>query len=155
MTQITSYVLTLLGVCIVCGAITALAPRGNFEQILRTVSGIFLLLCMIAPLSDVISGITSYTSLHIDSGEADEAKTVWDYSADIMEDNLKKEINKHLKQVIGHEAKQINLSVVYEGDTFQVEEFIITVNADDYMRQAAIADYVEMQLGVRPSVIFQ
>lgn len=153
MSQIKDYVLLLIGACLTCGGLTILAPGGNFERIIRLIGSIFLLLCMISPLTDLLHNIVDYPWSHISSKVTEQSHNSWTYVEQTLEQTLTDTVNTCVNTVIGHQAKDISVEISNDNQNFVVNKIEITVYSSDSSKLSAIADYVAIKTGVRPTVI--
>lgn len=153
MTQVKDYVLLLVGACLVCGGLTILAPSGRFERIIQVIGSIFLLLCMLLPLSGTLERVFDYSPESKSSDPIYQNSDVWEYSSHAMSQTLKSIINDYVLTVTGHNARQIDVTVDSSGGSFTLNDICITVDADDIAKKTAIADYVAIKTGTRPTVI--
>ena len=152
MTQIKEYVLLLVGACLVCGGLTILAPCGRFERMMQVIGSIFLLLCMLSPLTETISKLLEY-KVFSDYEYSYQETSAWDYSSNVMCRALETEINHHVVTVLGHEAQDVEIGIDHNNNNFSLAQIFITVSKEDYAKKTAISDYVFMKTGDRPTVI--
>jgi hypothetical protein len=152
MTQIKEYVLLLIGACLVCGGLTILAPGGRFERMMQVIGSIFLLLCMLSPLTETISKLLEY-KVFSDYEYSYQETCAWDYSSNVMCRALETEINHHVVTVLGHEAQDVEIGIDHNNNNFSLARIFITVSKEDYAKKTAISDYVFMKTGERPTVI--
>ena len=65
------YVISLIAVSLICGVLQSIMPAGSRKQILRILCGVFLLLTLLTPLSDIrMPDLTDYLSSFRAEGEA-------------------------------------------------------------------------------------
>lgn len=152
MTQIKEYVLLLIGACLVCGGLTILAPGGRFERMMQVIGSIFLLLCMLSPLTETISKLLEY-KVYSDYEYSYQETSAWDYSSNVMCRALETEINYHVVSVLGHEAQDVEIGIDHNNNNFSLARIFITVSKEDYAKKTAISDYVFMKTGECPTVI--
>lgn len=155
MTQVKDYVLLLVGACLVCGGLTILAPSGQFERIIQVIGSIFLLLCMLSPLSGALEKVFDYRLASESPDPLYQTSDAWEYSAQAMSQTLKSTINDYVMAVTGHKARRIDITIDNDSSSFTLTDICITVDADDAAKKTAIADYVAIKTGTRPTVISQ
>ena len=51
MTFFSEYVRVVIGAAVICGMVTLLVPKGHYEKAFRLITGVFLLFCMVTPVS--------------------------------------------------------------------------------------------------------
>ncbi len=153
MTQIKDYILLLVGACLTCGGLTILAPSGKFERIIRLIGSIFLLLCMLSPLSSMFHDVLDYSWK--DSGFEQDYPTTdsWEYSASAMEQTMIDTIHDCVITVTGHTAKDVDVEISSSEQKFTMTKIEIVIHSSDSNKTAAVADYVAIKTGVRPTVI--
>ncbi len=153
MTLIKDYVLLLIGACLTCGVLTILAPSGSFEQIIRLIGSIFLLLCMISPMIDIFHEMIEYPWNHTVSDATDQTSNSWAYIAHTMEQTLTNTVNECVTTVTGRDAKDIDLEISINNQTFVVTDITIILYSSDSSKISAVTDYVAIKTGIRPTVI--
>ncbi len=153
MNQIKDYILLLVGACLTCGGLTILAPSGNFERIIRLIGSVFLLLCMLSPLGNMFYDVLDYSWMDSISDQDYSANDAWEYSASAMEQAMTGTINDCVLTVTGREAKDVDVEISTNEQKFTMTRIEIVIHSVDSNKTAAVADYVAVKTGVRPTVI--
>lgn len=153
MTQVKDYVLLLVGSCLICGGLTILAPNGRFERLIRLISSIFLLLCLLSPVKNTWSRLLQNRQEMIQSPTIYSDQESWDYASNAMSETIKSEIDGYVVSVIGRRAQSIEIDMSSENRTFTVKQITITLDQNDMLKASAVADYIAIKIGVRPQVI--
>ncbi len=153
MTQIKDYILLLAGACLTCGGLTILAPSGNFERIIRLIGSVFLLLCMLLPLGNMVYDVLDYSWMDSIPDQGDLSNDAWEYSAAAMEQAMTNTINEYVLTVTGREAKAVDVEISINEQKFTMTGIEIILDRVDSNKTAAVADYIAVKTGMRPSVI--
>lgn len=153
MTQIKDYVLLLVGACLACGGLTILAPSGNFERIIRLIGSVFLLLCMLSPLGNIFHEVSDYSWADAVSDPLYQTTDSWTHAANAMEQTMISTVNDCVNTVTGRDAKDIDVEISTSEQTFTMTKVEITIHNSDSGKSIAVADYVAIKTGVRPTVI--
>ena len=153
MTQIKDYVLLIVGACLTCGGLTVLALSGQFTRIIHIIGSMFLLLCILSPLTGTFDRIIHYSAdWNVPNSSRSESQ-VWDYSAQAMSSSVENTIQDYVVTVTGHTAKNIDVAISYGDNAFTITDIHIYLAPDDAYKSTALADYVAIKTGVRPVVI--
>ena len=153
MSFINEYVKTVIGVSLFSGIISVTAPSGANAKTFRFISGLFVLLCLILPLKNTVAEFGNFDwNISLPGGNYSFADTA-DYTYELIENEMKSQVNACVKQVIGESASDISVTV--QGDTDNIEIAQVTIYIDkayEYKSQA-LKEYVFSKFGITPTVI--
>ncbi len=153
MTQIKDYILLLVGACLTCGGLTILAPSGKFERIIRLIGSVFLLLCMLSPLGGMFHDVLDYSWQDSVFDQEYTLTDSWEYTAATMEQTMTDIVNDCVITVTGRAAKDIDIEIAVNEQRFTMTKIEIVIHSSDSSKAVAVADYVAIKTGVRPTVI--
>ena len=60
MTFFSEYVRVVIGAAVICGMVTLLVPKGHYEKAFRLITGVFLLFCMVTPVSKGLGSLRDF-----------------------------------------------------------------------------------------------
>lgn len=153
MDGINEYFLTVIGAALICGMITLLSPKGNFQKSFALISGVFVLFCMVTPLTNGFETLENF-DFSIDLDESNmEQNDVWQYSANAMEQVLIAQIDECVKKITSESAIKIEVEITSTDSGFVLSSAVIWVSNEYKDKLIAIRDYVKMETGVIPEVI--
>ena len=153
MTQIKDYFFIPVGVCLISGVLTLLTPDGKFEKPIRLIGGLFFLLCLLTPLANTLRSVAS---LELDlpvltqTEFQDESRET---ATDLLEQTTKKEMLRHTETVLGHPPVDARINVSYENGAFIADQADITLAQTDMGKARAVADYLNLTMGLSVTVI--
>ncbi len=153
MTQIKDYILLLVGACLTCGGLTILAPSGKFERIIRLIGSVFLLLCMLSPLCSMFHDMLDYSWQDSVFDQTYTTTDSWEYSTAAMEQTMTDMVSDCVITVTGRTAKDIDIEISVNEQRFTITKIEIVIHSSDSGKITAVADYVAIKTGVRPTVI--
>ena len=151
MSGLSGYLMALIGAGFLSGGLTILSPSGQFEKVLRVLSGIFLLLVLLAPLPSLAGEIQDFTWEW--KAIQEESQETGSYLTQPMEKTLSREISACVQTVTGREPLSVESSVDWSGESFSLSELIIRIRKEDESKKQAIIDYVAFKTGVRARVL--
>lgn len=151
MSELSGYLMALIGAGFLSGGLTLLSPNGQFEKVLRVLSGVFLLLVLLAPLPSLAGEIQDFTWEWKTIQE--ESQETGGYLTQPMEKTLSREISACVQTVTGREPVSVESSVDWSGESFSLNEVVIRIRKEDESKKQAIIDYVAFKTGVRARVL--
>lgn len=151
MSGLSGYLMALIGAGFLSGGLTILSPSGQFEKVLRVLSGIFLLLVLLAPLPSLAGEIQDFTWEW--KAIQEESQETGGYLTQPMEKTLSREISACVQTVTGREPVSVESSVDWSGESFSLSEVVIRIRREDESKKQAIIDYVAFKTGVRARVL--
>lgn len=127
MSLFSEYIRVVIGAAVICGMVTLLVPKGHYEKAFRLITGVFLLFCMVTPVSRGLGSLKDFdfpwtlkTCPQLEEG-------AWGQSAMVMEQQLKNRIGECVRTIIGEDALAIEGTVSFMNEQFSVGEVTITV----------------------------
>lgn len=153
MSLFSEYIRVVIGAAVICGMVTLLVPKGHYEKAFRLITGVFLLFCMVTPVSRGLGSLKDF-DFSVDFEDVPTLEEgAWGQSAMVMEQQLKNRIGECVRTIIGEDALAIEGTVSFMNEQFSVGEVTITVGPEHAGKFAAIRDYVKKETGIEPEVI--
>ena len=153
MTFFSEYVRVVIGAAVICGMVTLLVPKGHYEKAFRLITGVFLLFCMVTPVSPGLGSLRDF-DFSVSFADVPELEDgAWGQSAMVMEQQLKEQINACVRTITGEDALGIEGTVSFMNEQFSVGGVTITVSPEHAGKFTAIRDYVKKETGIEPEVI--
>lgn len=104
MSLFSEYIRVVIGAAVICGMVTLLVPKGHYEKAFRLITGVFLLFCMVTPVSRGLGSLKDFDfSVDFEDVPALE-EGAWGQSAMVMEQQLKNRIGECVRTIIGEDA---------------------------------------------------
>ena len=152
MNFIKDYTYTLIGAALFSGIMSMLGPDGNRGRVFRFIAGAVLLLCMAYPLKNIV---TDFNNLDLDfiHEQSFDSSYAENYTAKIMENEIKSKVNACIKEITGEGAKDIEISVVYENDKYTVTDITVILPKTGKVKIPAVESVINHRFGVKPKVI--
>ncbi len=153
MSALSEYVKTIIGVSLLSGIISVTAPSGSNNKTFRFISGMFVLLCLILPLKDIILNSRDFSlNLNLNNTQYSFSDTA-EYAKELTENKMKSEINACVKQVTGESALDISITVNGNEEKIEITEVSITIDKAYAPKAQALKEYVFSKFGITPTVI--
>ena len=150
MSTVNEYIKTVIGISILSGIISVIAPSGSNSKVLRFVCGIFVLLCLMRPLNESISAIKDFKFDFQNEYTFSDTKN---YTYELIENEMKSQLNACVKQVTGESAENISVTVQGDDENIEIAFVEITVNSAYIHKIQALKEVVYSKFGITPSVI--
>ena len=113
MSLFSEYIRVVIGAAVICGMVTLLVPKGHYEKAFRLITGVFLLFCMVTPVSRGLGSLKDFDfSVDFEDVPALE-EGAWGQSAMVMEQQLKNRIGECVRTIIGEDALAIEGTVSF------------------------------------------
>lgn len=156
------YLLILLGVSLLSGIVSILAPDGKLKRYIRLLTGLVVLCVLIRP---ALSLLKSAGDGIFDTGEAGREESVSAYD-DIYNNNLKeageREVAKRLKDKIikefdvGEESIDVKAEFVSENDRYRVSTVWLTIRKGAVSTDPRkLVEYVENLLDCQCVIVYE
>ena len=141
---------TIIGVSLLSGIISVIAPVGSNTRVFRFVSGLFVILCLIRPLND-LSDMLKRTKLEVEN-EYTFADTE-DYTSELLENEMKSLVNACVKQVTGESAKDISVEINDNNGNIEISSVTVILAPEYNYKSKAVEELVFSKYGILPAVI--
>ncbi len=150
MNSVGEYLKSVITVSLISGVISMIAPRGYNKKVFRFICGIFMLLCVIAPIKDIVFDFK--LDLNSDNKEYSFEKTE-EYITETSENQIKSLVNGCVKQVTGTNASDITVTLRKEDQEYVAENITVILDESYANKADAVKDLIFSKYGLKVQVI--